>query len=264
MPSWLYVESRLPVTASARPPILMVHGACNGPWVWQAWQEALVGRSWRCYAPALRGHRGGPLADLSTTGMSDYLEDVVALARYLAEPTVVMGWSMGGLLAFMFAALAGPRCRGVIALGPSTTAETQEPATPEALAEIPDTFGPDYYGIRDDLALTMRTFPELTEEESRKVVALFGQESGLARRDRKAGVSIPREKVQSPLLVVAGERDRQFPLPVCQQVADYYRGTLLEVPEASHLGLVMSARLVGQAAERLDAWLRRHVLGERE
>lgn len=262
MTPWLYVESRFPSVATTKPPILMVHGACSGPWVWEAWQQALVERGWRCYAPALRGHRGGAPADLSRVGMKDYLEDVVAVARYLAEPTVVMGWSMGGLLAFMFAALAGPRCRGLITLAPSATAETQKPSSPESVAGIPEVFGPDYYGIKDNLAATMRVIPELTEEECRRVIALFGPESGVARRERKTGISIPREKVQSPFLILSGGKDRLCPPSLCRSVSEHYSGSLLEAPEASHLGIVMSTRLVNGMVSDVDAWLTRHVLGE--
>jgi len=36
--------------------------------------------------------------------MADYADDLVALARTLRRPPVVVGWSMGGLVAMMAAA----------------------------------------------------------------------------------------------------------------------------------------------------------------
>ena len=47
----------------------------------------------------LRGHGRGAPADLSTTSMADYAEDVRAVVRTLASPPIVLGWSMGGLVA---------------------------------------------------------------------------------------------------------------------------------------------------------------------
>lgn len=253
---WLYVEARLPGAPAARPPIFMVHGACSSSWVWQAWQEALAELGWASYAPALRGHRGSPDADLSTVGMGDYLDDVLAAARQLPGPPVVMGWSMGGLLALMYAARPDAPCQGLVVLGPSTPAELQEPASAAELAAIPNVFGPGYYGIRDTVAASRRAMPELTEEEGQQVVSLMGQESGAARRERKAGIAVPAQAVRCPLLVVAGARDPQYPVSACRRLADYYRGGLLEVPEAGHMGLVMSGRLVRQTALPVDAWLK--------
>src|SRR5439155_13795380 len=63
---------------------------------------------WTTLAPDLRGHgeRAGP--DLGTTRMADYAEDVVAATRALPRPPVLLGWSMGGLVAMMAALVCAP------------------------------------------------------------------------------------------------------------------------------------------------------------
>src|SRR5438093_13012459 len=91
---------------SDRPPLLLVHGAANSSRVWVFWRQALERRGWTTLALDLRGHgeRAGP--DLGATRMADYAEDVVLAARTLPRPPVLLGWSMGGLVAIM----AGRMC----------------------------------------------------------------------------------------------------------------------------------------------------------
>ena len=91
------------LTSSGRPPALLVHGAANSSVVWQFWQQELARRGWTSYAVDLRGHGKSPGA-VEGASMSDYADDVTALADQLSEMPVVAGWSMGGLVALMVAA----------------------------------------------------------------------------------------------------------------------------------------------------------------
>src|SRR5215467_9586436 len=81
----------------ARPPVIFVHGAANSARVWTFWQAELARRGWPSHAIDLRGHGASAPAELDTTRMPNYADDVVALARALPEPPVLLGWSMGGL-----------------------------------------------------------------------------------------------------------------------------------------------------------------------
>ena len=49
----------------------------------------------------LRGHGVGPRADLAQTRMDDYADDVRRAVLSLSQPPIVLGWSMGGLVAMM-------------------------------------------------------------------------------------------------------------------------------------------------------------------
>src|SRR5262249_57910868 len=87
----------------ARAPVILVHGAANSGRVWTFWQGELARRGWSSHAIDLRGHGTGAPAELGTTRMADYADDVVALARRLRQPPILVGWSMGGLVAMMAA-----------------------------------------------------------------------------------------------------------------------------------------------------------------
>src|SRR5881397_2557383 len=91
-------------TAGGRSPVILVHGAANSASVWTFWQRELAARGWSSYAIDLRGHgRSDPL-DLSHASMQDYATDVRVLAAQFARPPVLIGWSMGGLVAMIVAA----------------------------------------------------------------------------------------------------------------------------------------------------------------
>ena len=66
--------------------------------VWTFWQDELARRGWTSHAIDLRGHGASEVGDLGTTGMADYADDVVTLARTLRRPPILIGWSMGGLV----------------------------------------------------------------------------------------------------------------------------------------------------------------------
>ena len=73
----IHVESVKPGGADRqRTPLLLIHGAANGAWVWERWQRALAARGWETYAVDLRGHGKSEPLDLSRTSIEDYVSDV--------------------------------------------------------------------------------------------------------------------------------------------------------------------------------------------
>jgi pimeloyl-ACP methyl ester carboxylesterase len=103
---------------NARQNIILVHGAANSSAVWRFWEQELAMCGWTTHAIDLRVHRAGPVADLSTVSMDDYAEDVAQLANQFSSKPVLIGWSMGGLVALMIAALcvrhAGTERYGIV------------------------------------------------------------------------------------------------------------------------------------------------------
>src|SRR3989442_15845499 len=123
----LRVQSLL-VGDDERPPLILVHGASNSARVWTFWQDELTRRGWSSHALDLRGHGTSAPVDLGTTRMADYADDLVTLARTLRRPPVLLGWSMGGLVAMM----AAPACgaRGWVGLPPRTPARRRDTSVP--------------------------------------------------------------------------------------------------------------------------------------
>ncbi len=240
----LAVTAVLPNQPTGRPPIVLVHGAANSALVWTCWQAALAERGWASYAIDLRGHGQSAPCDLSGVSMRDYAEDVRSLLAQLQHP-VVMGWSMGGLVAMM-AAAAG-ESRACIALAPSAPARARD-ASVELRTGV---FGPEEYGITSRDPADQPAMPDLDRDEREIAIASLAQESRLARDERAAGIVI--ESLPCPLLIVTGSNDPLWPRSRYNGL--WLDATYLDIPGASHWGLVLSRRALSSAAPAVVAWL---------
>jgi pimeloyl-[acyl-carrier protein] methyl ester esterase len=247
----------------ARPSLLLIHGAANGAWVWDVWRQALRDLGWVVNVIDLRGHGRSLPVDFTAVTMEDYLADVASVAGQIeaAERNhpVIGGWSMGGLLAQMYAA-QHPETPALLLFSASPPQEVAGRAPPEEVRRTPSgPFGPELYGLfPHDLDASRRVLSDLSDEEALRVLAnsAGAQESGMARRQRKRGISIPAGTIRAPTLVVFGEQDRQFPPEVNRKLAIYLGAEMLAVPDAGHWGIVCHADAVNAVAPRVDAWLR--------
>src|SRR3954452_4796679 len=225
------VTGRLPARDAGRPPVILVHGAANSAAVWTYWSTALAADGWPTYAVDLRGHGASAPTDLSRTSMYDYLVDVRQLAEQLREQPIIVGWSMGGLVAIM-AAEAG-LARACVGLAPSTPAQAKDPS---AWLRV-GSFGPEEYGITSrDPDDDQPSMPDLDREERTIALGSLGQESRYARDERQRGIVIP--SLPCPLLIVTGTDDRQWS-------RERYNGLHLPAEHmvsegASHWGLVLN------------------------
>lgn len=93
----LHSPPEFPVNA---PPLIFVHGAFCGAWVWQEhFLDWFSARGFDCRAVSLRGHGGsGDLGDLHSAGVQDYVDDVRRVMADLDRPPVIIGHSMGGMI----------------------------------------------------------------------------------------------------------------------------------------------------------------------
>jgi len=253
------VQSRL----MAAPSILLVHGAANGAWVWDAWRRHLGPLGWVVNVLDLRGHGRSLPIDLAQVTMEDYVADLASVTRQIAAAEgrhpVVGGWSMGGLVALMYAA-GHQDTPALLLLSPSPPLQVAGRASPEEVRSTPAAaFGTELYGVYpDDLEASRRVLADLTEEEAAMVLANSrgAAESGVARRQRKRGISVAPGAVRCPALVVFGDEDRRFAPDINRRTALYLGGETLCVPGAGHWGIVCGDRFVAEAAPKVDTWLR--------
>ena len=177
--------------------------------------------------------------------MSDYADDVTGAAAALSETPVVMGWSMGGLVAIMVAARG--HARACVGLAPSTPAARRD----DHLPIRPGVFGPEEYGITSLDPATQPSMPDLNTQERAVALESASQESRTARDDRKAGIVV--SELPCPLMVVTGSEDRAWPRSAYDGM--HLRAEYLESLGASHWGLVLNRRLLPDLARRVTEWL---------
>jgi pimeloyl-ACP methyl ester carboxylesterase len=243
--------------------LLLIHGAANGAWVWDAWRSQLNEFGWQVNVLDLRGHGRSLPEDLSQTTMQDYVADVASVAGQIAKQgnhPVIGGWSMGGLIAMMYAT-ANAQTPALLLFSPSPPLEVAGRGDAAQVRATPSgQFGPEQYGLYiKDTGASAAALHDLTELEVEEVLRQSegALESGMARRQRRRGISIAPGAIRCSSLVVYGEADRQFAPELNRRLAIYLGSDVLPVAEAGHWGIVYGERFVRKAAPSLDAWLRR-------
>ena len=85
----------------ARVPLLFVHGAYAGAWCWEdGFMPWFAARGFPVYALSLRGHgRSGMRERLHSFGVADYAADLASALAHLPRPPVLVGHSMGAVVA---------------------------------------------------------------------------------------------------------------------------------------------------------------------
>ena len=101
--------------------IVMIHGANEGGWCFDKFGAVFQSLGWTCHAPDLIGH-GTRAADAAKTligvGMADYRAELEAFLTTLPSKPVILGHSMGGVLAQQLAAQGLARALILVAPAP--------------------------------------------------------------------------------------------------------------------------------------------------
>ncbi len=98
-------------------PLLLLHGSTR--W-WREWEPAIpmLEANWQVYALDLRGH-GHSGRDGDHYRQADYTRDVEAfIRRGIDRPAVIMGYSLGAVVATMLAAQSPGRVSALVLLDP--------------------------------------------------------------------------------------------------------------------------------------------------
>jgi pimeloyl-ACP methyl ester carboxylesterase len=247
--------------------VVLIHGMCCTPALWSNYETYLKARGYAVHVPALRWHDVSPSASvpegLGTTSVLDYAADLEKLIRRLPEKPVLIGHSMGGLLAQILAArglakacilLTPAPPAGVFALAPIHLPVLLKTLATGAFWRKP--FRPTWFESRFAL---LSLLPEV---EARRVHATFVHESGRALAeigfwpfDRRGASRVDRAAIDCPLLIVGAARDRITPVSVVRRIARYYgsKATYVELPGHAHW--VLGEPGWEKIAEHCIAWI---------
>lgn len=102
----------------------MIHGMWGGPWHWANYRDVFESAGYRCVAVTLPYHDADPHdipdPELGTASLLDYVEAIEREIGHVDEKPILMGHSMGGLLAQMLAARG--RAKALVLLAPAAPA----------------------------------------------------------------------------------------------------------------------------------------------
>jgi len=221
------------------PEALLLHGAGGGAWEWRLWAGVLACEGFSLRVPDLVPGANG----LERTGLSDYLDQ--ARAQRAAEAgDILIGASLGGLLALMLASEVRPAAMVLINPLPPSPLHRQLPAR-----EWPDRVP---WGSERDLAGTRRALFDADDATCLAAFRLWRDESGRALREASAGIEacVP----ECPILVWASERDEDVPHQVSRELAGRLGADFRLLRGASHCGPLLG-RDANDCAAQTVAWL---------
>ena len=261
-PEGIYVETQQPERRSRKPPLLLVHGALTGSWLWSSFGAYFAERGWEAHAMNLRGHYTSDVADLGETTMRDYATDIGIAVRQLGRPPVI-GWGIGALAGMLYA--ERNRVLGLVLLAPSPPAGAlpRRPSEHE-LKAVPPVYDATWWGWLQPWDRLADAMPDMNDDELEKMQEMLAgaRESGSARRERMLGVPVDASLISVPTLVIGAGLDDVIHPAEARRTADLLGATYEYFPSASHFGLVMGSESWPQVAGSVLGWLeeRRHAM----
>lgn len=262
-PEGIYVETHQPERRSRKPPLLLVHGALGGSWMWASVAAYFAERGWEAHAMNFRGHYTSDVADLDTLSMRDYADDIGVAVRQLGRPPVLIGWGMGALAGMLHA--EHHPLLGLVLLAPSPPAAAlpRRPSELE-LKAVPGVYDAEWWGWLAPPDKLRELLPDMADDEISKMQEMLAgaRESGSARRERMLGVSVDTSRIDVPSLVIGAGLDDVIHPSEARRTADLLGATYEYFPSASHFGLVMGSESWPQVAGSVLGWLeeRRHAM----
>jgi pimeloyl-ACP methyl ester carboxylesterase len=216
-----------------KPPVVMIHGGFCGPWAWDDFAARFRAAGYSVETPALRFHGDDAAAPaLATTSLADYATDLERHIVELDAPPVLVGHSLGGLLAQILAARQEIAAAILLApsapwgVPPSTLFEIGAAQSLMLRVGFWNTILEPSYDIA--AAHSLDRFPK---EHREQIFQRFVPESGRATfeilhwaLDMRRASEVDARKVQCPLLFLTGSGDRICPPGTVERTAALYKG----------------------------------------
>jgi len=241
--------------ASVKPPLLLIHGAFTHSSRWDAWVGFFTEAGYHCVAPSLPAHDPPDRRALADLGFDDYVQALKDVVAQFDQPPVLIGHSMGGLLAQHLAAEVG--CRGMVLVSsppPWRVMGTRHLLPYSWRYALPVIAG---RAIRvNEAAARNLVLHDLSEAEQNEMVNLFSWESGRAYRTMVLGLApIERNRVRCPVLCVSGGSDRMLRLATVKSLAAFYDAEHIVFPHRGHSLVGLS--MIGDVGNAVLEWIER-------
>lgn len=248
-------------------PVVFIHGMwCTGA-NWARMRAMMEARGYHCHAPTLPAHEPGPrqAAEVGALSLRDYLaflEDYVARQNF-SQPPILIGHSMGGLLAQQLAAKIQPLALVLITPAPPAGIFAFSLSNLVAFWRALLRWGfwrkPHKPGFGRAVASAFNGVP--AEQHPRMYQALVHEsgralfEIGLWPLDPARASAVDHRAIRCPVYVVSAGQDKLVPAAVARKVAALYpQASQRYYPERGHW--VIEDEETEEMTNGICSWLR--------
>jgi len=255
----LLLEHVKPARRTHGVPLLFVHGMWGGSWIFQNYLGFAASRGWEAWAINLRGHHGSrPVANLATVRLEDYVRDVEDVLDAIG-PAIVIGHSMGGLLAQVVASRREADATVLIVSAPPPgIALIHRSLAWRSLRYVAAVLGPRAFRVRDADAYAL-ALNGIAPPARDGVARRFVEDSGFAARQLALGSIEPLKPIRCPVLVLSATDDRLIPVAVQRRIVERYGADHIPVLGRGHM-LPIEANWRGPINRALD-WIDQRTRG---
>jgi len=246
-------------TPSERPPLLFVHGAFSGAWVWaEHFLPFFSEAGWSGAALSLRGHGiSEGRSWLHLLGIEDYLADIADVAATLGRPPVVVGHSLGSLLVQLH--IRQHPVAGLVVLsglppwGLAPSAQGMALRHPVLVWQLTllQTLGP--WAVDGDFIASSLFSDATPRERIAQLMPRFQRESERATFEAMFPRLPPWSPRPTPTLVIGGDKDPYVSIREVRGTAEAWSGDLAIIPGLPH-ALMLDATW-REPATTMEKWL---------
>jgi len=227
-----------------RPPLICVHGGCHASWCWHEHAAVYAAAGYEVHALNWRGRGGSePIDDdvLVKMSIADVVFDIDTVARCFGIPPVIVGHSMGGLAAQLYA--SAHEVSALVLLAPCVPSNVGAVPIELPIGDMNVPWGPP----PPDVARQM-FFQGLDDIQAERFNALLVPESPLRVYEAtRWSLAVDATKLAAPILIVSGALDRSSPPETGAALAALYGATYQLEPAHGH------NVLTGEGARRIAA-----------
>ncbi len=228
--------------------ILIIHGMWGGPWIHDNLRSFFERKGYDVVIPWLRYHdvdpRAPPHPDLGPLSLLDYADDLQKIIEGMDHPPIILGHSMGGLIAQILAQRG--LGKQIILLTPAAPAGIFQVSASALRSFLPIVLRPAFWKTpsRVSYANTRRSLMQLlTEEQVKKNHDRMVPESGrvafemsFPQFDERKATYIDESRIKAPMTIISAGKDRITPASVVKRIHDKYQkiATYREFPDNAH------------------------------
>jgi pimeloyl-ACP methyl ester carboxylesterase len=241
-------------------PILMLHGMWHGAWCWENWQETLAKQGWETISFSQPGHAKSTLQrPIFLCTLDYYLSFIRDEIERLPKKPILMGHSMGGALTQWSLKYLGDNFPATVLVAPWVAKNPIKDGGRLFIKLDPMIFPLTMLQLN---ASSWVRSPELAAKllitegaiySPEALHAKLGNESVLITFQHTPLAWRPPENVQTPMLILAGEKDAVVTVKGLQDSAEHYGAEFHLVPNSGH-NLMMEAT-EAETIEKINHWL---------